>query len=1172
MLLAQMVFPASVAACDFSVVPDNIDFGDIVVPTTSLPATITITNDDVYDITIEPIIMDGPDANQFTIVSDNASNRTLPPGAHAIVTITFSPASAGDKEAGFDVIGNDLYGGKTVGVILRGCGLIEPDINVTPTDIPFGNIPVDETAGPVTVTIKNYGSSDLTITNVALDTGAQFSIASNNATGAVLPPGCITSAVIDIEFTPDDAIGYNDTLRISSNDPNETEVPVTLSGTGYYDREIQADRTSIDFGDVLVGVTAGPETVTISNNGYHALTISSVTEPGAPFSSSGNATAGTVLGPNDIAVFDIGFTPTDELSYSDALVIESNGGDVTIPIDGAGYYNRVILVMPTEINFGYVTLGTESDPETVTISNNGYHDLTISSMVFDLGGPFSIQSQNATAEPLPPGGTAVVNIVFSPTHPPRHESDHLLINSNDPDDPTVPVYLEGTGVSPQIQVSPSSINFDDTVVGITSDPKTVTISNIGTGNLSITSFGLDTDVQFSISSENATGAVLGPDDIAVIDIEFTPDDNIDYNDTLRIGSNDLDDPEVTVALSGAGYYNRDIEVAPTSIPFGDVLVGITAGPETVTISNIGTGNLTITSFGLDTNVQFSISSENATGAVLGPDDIAVIDIEFTPDDAIDYSDTLRIGSDDPVDPEVTVALSGAGYYDRDIEVAPTSIPFGDVLVDVTAGPVTVTISNDGYHDLSIISFGLDTNVQFSISSENATGAVLGPDNIAVIDIEFTPDDAIDYSDTLRIGSDDPVDPEVTVALNGAGYYDRQIQADRTSIDFGDVLVGVTAGPETVTISNNGYHALTISSVTEPGAPFSSSGNATVGTVLGPDDTAVFDIEFTPTDDYSYSDSLVINSNGGDVTIPIDGAGYYNPDIQLSRDTIDFGDVGIGTTSPSENVTITNVGDHDLTIDAIHLDIGYSDDFTLVSGYTTPIVLAPDASHNVTIEFSPDYAGHAEDYLYIDSDDPDEGTVSVYLEGTGVEPDIHVTPAGPVDFGEVIVGTTSDPKTITISNVGEYDLNVTAIELDDAIDFFIESGNATPIVIAPDTSHNVNIVFTPQDTGDRYDDVQIYSNDPDNPTVTVALEGRGIVPEIYVTPQSVGFGLVELGSQSADMAVTVTNVGDADLEIGDITIDDTQFSITIGNISGETLAPTEWRDITLVFEILPLMSL
>ena len=70
--------------------------------------------------------------------------------------------------------------------------------------------------------------------------------------------------------------------------------------------------------------------------------------------------------------------------------------------------------------------------------------------------------------------------------------------------------------------------------------------------------------------------------------------------------------------------------------------------------------------------------------------------------------------------------------------------------------------------------------------------------------------------------------------------------------------------------------------------------------------------------------------------------------------------------------------------------------------------------------------------------------------------------------------------------------------------------------------------------------------------------------ITVNPLSVTFGVVVLGSSSAAQDVTVTNTGNADLFITAITIDNGQFAITSGNISGQTLAPGASATITLVF--------
>jgi hypothetical protein len=106
-------------------------------------------------------------------------------------------------------------------------------------------------------------------------------------------------------------------------------------------------------------------------------------------------------------------------------------------------------------------------------------------------------------------------------------------------------------------------------------------------------------------------------------------------------------------------------------------------------------------------------------------------------------------------------------------------------------------------------------------------------------------------------------------------------------------------------------------------------------------------------------------------------------------------------------------------------------------------------------------------------------------GTGgaVAPDISV-PAS-LAFGSVAVGT-SKTKTLTISNVGTAALTITDITV--AGSQF--SRGTLPGTIAAGSSANVNITFSPTSTGSKSATLTIVSNDPDEPSVTVALSGTG----------------------------------------------------------------------------------
>lgn len=97
------------------------------------------------------------------------------------------------------------------------------------------------------------------------------------------------------------------------------------------------------------------------------------------------------------------------------------------------------------------------------------------------------------------------------------------------------------------------------------------------------------------------------------------------------------------------YPQPDISVTPTSIKFGSITPLSQSPPETVTISNIGTANLTIdiiSIVGIAAG-QFFISSDNASGQSLPPGTSANVSVTFYPKSAGTKLARLEIPSNDP---------------------------------------------------------------------------------------------------------------------------------------------------------------------------------------------------------------------------------------------------------------------------------------------------------------------------------------------------------------------------------------------------------------------------------------------------------------------------------------------------------------------------------------------
>lgn len=100
-----------------------------------------------------------------------------------------------------------------------------------------------------------------------------------------------------------------------------------------------------------------------------------------------------------------------------------------------------------------------------------------------------------------------------------------------------------------IDVSPVSYDFGEVSLG-TSKTLTVTISNTGCGELTVTGATIDTD--FAITSLPAASMVIQPGEDQQIEITYTPEIIGQNWATLKIFSNDADEPVVEVPLNATG--------------------------------------------------------------------------------------------------------------------------------------------------------------------------------------------------------------------------------------------------------------------------------------------------------------------------------------------------------------------------------------------------------------------------------------------------------------------------------------------------------------------------------------------------------------------------------------------------------------------------------------------
>ena len=107
-----------------------------------------------------------------------------------------------------------------------------------------------------------------------------------------------------------------------------------------------------------------------------------------------------------------------------------------------------------------------------------------------------------------------------------------------------------------------------------------------------------------------------------------------------------------------------------------------------------------------------------------------------------------------------------------------------------------------------------------------------------------------------------------------------------------------------------------------------------------------------------------------------------PDISASVPSLDFGELDLNFgASTTQTVTVSNLGNGDLQVQAVSLTGSDAGEFELESG-DGAVLLGAGGSQDIVVLFDPASVGAKGATLRITSDDPDEPTVDVDLTGTG----------------------------------------------------------------------------------------------------------------------------------------------------------------------------------------------
>ncbi len=471
----------------------------------------------------------------------------------------------------------------------------------------------------------------------------------------------------------------------------------------------------------------------------------------------------------------------------------------------------------------------------------------------------------------------------------------------------------GPGIPPAPQIIPSSITFGPEIVGGTSDPQTVTLTNQSSIPLVINASpasppapaGVAVTGPFAIASDNCSGVTLDANGKCTVTVEFMPVVAGPKTGTLTFGDNAVSNilhPQ-NVQLLGTGSVTSASptpsgpvppppEISPSSIDFGTETVGVATGSHTVTVINQSSIPLAMASPATSIVGPFAIASDTCSGATVGGNASCVVTLTFTPTGAGPVTGTLSFldnASTSVINPQTVVQLRGSGTFATPVPtpggqtppppvISPAQISFGSEIVGGVSAAQAVTLSNQS--SVPLVMSTTTVTGEFAIASDACSNMTVSAGGKCIVMVTFNPIGAGAQSGALSFSDNAPpnIENPQKVSLTGEGSTSTPAptaappgQSASSSIsppnlNFAAVAVGTTSPPMTAKITSTSPTVpLSISSVTitsNGGAGVASQFSETDSCTgsLGNGQSCTVSVTFTPANTGAQQASLVFNDN------------------------------------------------------------------------------------------------------------------------------------------------------------------------------------------------------------------------------------------------------------------------------------------------------------------------
>jgi hypothetical protein len=834
-------------------------------------------------------------------------------------------------------------------------------------------------------------------------------------------------------------------------------------------RILNTTPSSLSFGDVAI-TTSSERSYTLS--GINLIPASGniiVTAPSTAFQVS--LISGSGFSPSlnipytggklsSITIY-VKFSPTAVQSYTGNVINSSVGASTQyVKVTGAGISTTTptLTVSPTSLSFENVIINTNSIEQKDTIQGSNLSPAADSITITAPTG-FTISTVSGSGFALSKkiaytGGTLSATIIYVRFSPTAVQSYNSNITYAGGGATTKNVAVTGTGISsatPIIAINPGSLAFSTVRINTNSSERTYTVQGSyllpASGNITITP-PLGYQVSITSGSGFSSSLLISYTDgmlaSKTIYVRFSPTAEQNYTGNITNAGGGATIQNVAVSGTGVSATSAALTVNPTSLSFGNVIIGAL---KELNYSLAGL-NLTPTSDSLTLTASSGFTISTVSGSDFtsskriaytgGSFSAKTIYVRFSPTAVQSYIGNIINTGGGAAIKNISVTGTGIPIPTPTLTINPTTLLFGDIIINTTSDRIYILSGSN--LSPAADSLTITAPAGFTISTVSGsgftsakriayTGGVLSSTTIYV---RFSPMNVQSYTGNIINTGGGAATQNATLTGSGIFVTTAALTINPTSLSFGNVIINTTSGEQTYTVQGSNLSpasdSLTITAPsgfaisTVSGSDFASSRR--IAYTGGSLSAKTIYVRFSPTAVQSYTGNI-INTGGGATTqnAALTGTGIVapTPTLTINPTSLSFGNVIINKTSSEQTYTMQGSNllpaNGNITITA---PTGYQMSVTSGSGFSSSLNVSYTGStlslKTIYVKFSPtDVQSYTGNTTIAGGGTP---TMNIALIGTGIPITAAALTVNPtsLSFGNVIINTISKELSYTLTGL------------------------------------------------------------------------------------------------------------------------------------------------------------